>query len=367
MTRLHHQFVASSYAAERAGDAATALEYHRGVPMFTRSRHASVLEQLGTLSEEMTPWTWARWAAYQSTRAEDVEPHASITHQALTYTGLRFYGERLEQAFLAGDDPVSVTVSIIGESWIYRQLCTYELGGLEAFLDELATGRLAEESALARRWVEARMNGFEVRMSTAGRLLVHDLRARRDLELLDLGAGACARSRFLLGRVVASGTSPGLMFDTAPVGVDEQTAREVAADPRGSRWVGALSSALADRRLDLTDLEAEDLELVSDVPGLDLVEEGTRPDALASTMASLRRGRDELGRAAFRILRDVAEGCADGDRRAPYVAAAVLNPHGYAEARRHLAGSAQWAQWAERVPEPARGRLWALAGVDAAA
>lgn len=366
MTREHAQFVASSYAAERSGEAAAALEYHRGVPMFTRSRHVCILEQLAALSEEMTSWMWARWAAYQCTRAEDVEPLASLTRLALGYTGQTFYGGRFEQVFLDGGDPISVTRSIFGESWVYRQLCAYELGGLEAFLNELATGRLRENSALARRWVGARMNGFQLRSSGPGRLLVHDLRARRDVELLDLGAGASPRTPFLLGRVVASGTAPGLMFETAPVCVDEQTAYEAAADPSASGWLQALASALADKRIDLVDLESEDLELVSDVAQLDLVKEGTPADAYASTMDSLRRGRDEVGRAAFRILRDVVEGRADVERRAPYVAAAVLIPHAYVEARAKLAGSARWADWAERAPEPASGRLWRLAGVDAA-
>jgi hypothetical protein len=71
MTRDHLAFMDSSNAAERAGDAATALEYHQGIPMFRRSAHRVTLEQLADLAHEMTPWLWARWAAYQCTRAED--------------------------------------------------------------------------------------------------------------------------------------------------------------------------------------------------------------------------------------------------------------------------------------------------------
>ena len=73
MTREYHSLVASSMAAERAGEAETALEYHRGVPMFTRSAHAHQLTQLAGVADEMTPWMWARWAAYQATRAEDLK------------------------------------------------------------------------------------------------------------------------------------------------------------------------------------------------------------------------------------------------------------------------------------------------------
>ena len=71
MTREYEAFVDSANAAEHTGDAAAALEYHQGVPMFRRSAHRVVLAQLADLSEEMTPWLWARWAAYQCTRAGD--------------------------------------------------------------------------------------------------------------------------------------------------------------------------------------------------------------------------------------------------------------------------------------------------------
>jgi hypothetical protein len=77
-------------------------------------------------------------------------------------------------------------------------------------------------------------------------------------------------------------------------------------------------------------------------------------------MASLREGRDEVGRAAFRLLRSAADGGLDLDQ-APYVAAAALNPHAYAEARRMLSAPRErWRAWAELVPEPARARLLAL-------
>ena len=39
MTPDYQRFVDSSLAAERAGDAETALEFHSGVPMFARGAH----------------------------------------------------------------------------------------------------------------------------------------------------------------------------------------------------------------------------------------------------------------------------------------------------------------------------------------
>jgi hypothetical protein len=58
------------------------------------------------------------------------------------------------------------------------------------------------------------------------------------------------------------------------------------------------------------------------------------------------------------VLRSAAAGGLE-DRAAPYVAAAVLNVHAYAEAQRAILAPGQgeqWRHWAELVPGPARGR-----------
>ena len=87
MTPEYRHFFSSSQAAERAGDAETALAYHRGIPMFRRSAHVARLAQLAGLTGEMEPWMWARWAAYQCTRAEDPGSDSKkIQRTALDYT-----------------------------------------------------------------------------------------------------------------------------------------------------------------------------------------------------------------------------------------------------------------------------------------
>lgn len=365
MTRDYHAFLASSIDAERTGDAATALEYHRGIPMFRRSSHVALLSQLVDVARQMTPWAWARWAAYQSTRAEDhATTSGEITRFALDYVVRMFHAEAIEEMYDAHDDPAGFLGRTMGEDWAYHQLCTFELGGLEVFLDELAGGRLADGAGLARGWLDARMSGFRFERSGPLGLLAHDLATGRSTEVLDLGGDLGSASHgFGLARLVSSGTDPGWMFDTRPLEVDEQTAREAAevVDVHGG-WVTALSDAIEAGRLESAALRREDRELLTDVPSIDLVAMGTDPAALASTMASLRRGRDEVGRAAFRILRSVAEGSFGPDALAPYVGAAALNPHGYAEVRRLLGGAtAAFEPWARLVPDPARSRLTQLA------
>lgn len=366
MTREHLAFFDSSYAAERAGDAATALEYHRGIPMFARSSHRVLLTQLAGLADEMTPWLWARWAAYQCTRVEDPGTEgAEIQAFALDYTLRMFYGEDMAAAYQAGDDPVPFIARVCGQDWAFHQLCTHELDGLECFLDTLATGRLAQEAALAWSWTGIRMGGYQVVTSEPGTLVVRDLADDRRLSVLDLGAQADLHGEgWVLGRLVPSGTTPGLMFDTRPLPVDEQTAREAVEGTLPGAWVAALDHAIKDGRFDRSLLQSEDRELVTDVPSLSLVTVGTPLPALTSTLEQLRQGRDEVGRASYRILRSAAEGSLGPAELAPYVAAAVLNPHGFDEARRDLTRHGHrsaWSHWAELVCDPARTRLELLA------
>jgi hypothetical protein len=371
MTAEHRAFVESFVTAERAGDAATALEYHRGLPMFARSTHRQLLTQLADLSGEMTPWLWARWAAYQCTRADELGTRSGAAHHgALVLTLEMFHDETMQQLYDEGADPMPFIAETTGEDWAFHQICTFETGGLEAFLDDLATGDLAERSTLARQWIDAEMGGYRIEAAEPPALTVRDLATGQPLTVLDLGASLVSGGDgSVIGRLVPSGTEPALMFDTRPLAVDEQLARAVA-DESGSRggWMIALEDAGLACRWDPSLLRDEDRELVSDVPGLSLLAAGTEDAAMARTMESLRDGRDEVGRAAFRILCSAAAGTFGPDDRAPYVAAAVLNPHAWQEWRRKRnTPSGEWERWAALVPEPARGRLRRLARSAAAA
>ncbi|KQT90786.1 hypothetical protein ASG49_13670 [Marmoricola sp. Leaf446] len=372
----HERFVESSRAAERAGDAATALEFHVGVPMFTRGAHTVMLRQLAGLSaDEMTPWLWARWAAYQCTRAEETTHELGLVVRSAVQVVLDvFYAERLAEAHATGRDWMPVVAGVLGDSWLFHQLCAYELEGLSGFLEVLATDELLEHSDLARAWSDATMGGY--RLDAADGLVVEDLASGEERRLLDLGAGVAAgvgdsigsptepTPRWVIGRLVPSGTDPAWMFDTRPVAVDEQTAREVAAG-ENVEWLGAVHRAVRAGRVRPEDFEPEDRELVTDVPSLSLVHLATPRQALPATLDKLARGSDEVGRAAYKILRGVAEGRTDPRITPPVVAAAVLQPHAWDEAQRSLTCHPDtWRAWATLVPEPARSRLQHLAEVD---
>ena len=370
MTSAHFDLVAQSLAAERSGDAARALELHARVPALNlRSRHHVLLTQLASLGDQLPEWVWARWIAYQAVRCEDPESATGQAQRlALKYAIETFHDDQLADCHADGGDPVRVLAWVAAESWLFHQVLVHELGGLEHFVDEQATGRLAEHAELARSWAGARLGGYEIGASLpGGRLRVHDPAAGSWLEVLDLGARSDAGDDgWVLGRLVPSGVDDLLMFDTPPIAVPESVAREVAEAPQP--WT-CVKEALDEGRLVERHFMRADHELVTDVLSIDLLRIGTPAADLERVTAQLRSGRDEIPRAAFRILRRaVGGGVRQSD--ASHVAAAVLQPRARADARRMLVREGQydvWARWAALVHEPARGLLLGFAEAGRAA
>ena len=364
MSAADHDLVTQSLAAERAGDAARALELHASVPALNlRSRHNILLTQLTALGTELPDWLWARWIAYQAVRCEDPDSETGkVQRLALKYAIETFHEDQLADCHANGGDPIKVVSWVGAESWLFHQVLLHEMGGLERFVDEQVTGRLAEHAALARSWVGAPLAGYLIGPSLpGGRLRVEDPGGGSWTEVLDLGArDSAGGAGWVLGRLVPSGIGDLLMFDTAPIAVPEQVARDVAAAPKP--WL-RVKEALDEGRLVERAFMRTDYELVTDVPSIELLRIGTPPADLERVTAQLRAGRDEIPRAAFRILRRAADGVGD-PTEAPRVAAAALQPAALADARRMLVREGQydvWARWAALVHEPARGLLLDLA------
>jgi hypothetical protein len=360
LTSAHVDLVKQSLAAERSGDAARALELHTSVPALDlRSRHNLLLAQLASLGDDLPDWVWARWIAYQAIRCEDPDMETGTMQRlALKHVLETFHHDQLADCHADGGDPIRVFAWVASEWWLFHQLLVHELGGLDRFVDELATGRLAEHAALARSWVGAPLGGHLVGPALpGGRLCVEDLATDSWTEVLDLGARSNAGdSGWVLGRLVPSGVDDLLMFDTPPIAVPERVARDVAEAPEP--WA-VVTEALDEGRLVERHFMRADHELVTDVPSIDLLRVGTPSADLERVTAQLRAGRDEVPRAAFRILRRAVDG-ALLDTDAPHVAAAVLQPAARADARRLLVRESQydaWARWAALVHEPARGLL----------
>lgn len=357
MTAAHHELVTQSLAAERAGDAARALELHASVPALNlRSRHNVLLTQFAALGDELPEWVWARWCVYQALRCEDQDTESGrMQRRALTYALEVFHDDQLADCHANGSDPIRVVSCVAAESWLFHQLFVHDLDGLTTFVDELATGRLAEHAGLARSWAGARLSGYRIGPSQPdGRLAVEDLAAESWVEVLDLGARrSLVGNGCVLGQLVPSAVDDLLMFDTPPIGVPEPVAMAVAESAQP--WA-VVKKALDEGRLVERHFMRADHELVTDVLSIDLLEIGTPPADLERVTAQLRAGRDEIPRAAFRILRRAADGSTP-PQEAAHIAAAVLQPSARADARRMLVREGQydvWMRWATLVHEPAR-------------
>lgn len=362
MTPELYACVERAVAAERAGDVAAALEWHQSVPMFLRGRHRLLMANLVELGEDPPEWVWARWIVYQTTRCEDGAA-GRVLRRRIHDLAEGFHVDLLEDCYRHQGDPIQVVARLLGESWAYHQLGVHEDGGLAAFVEEFATGRLAEHAALALRWAGARMGGYEVGQSLSdARLRVRPADGEGWTEVVDLGARSCAPGRYVLGRLVPSGVGDRLMFDMPPAGVPADVARAVAARPDGDWW-RVVSTAARCGRLSPAAFLREDYELTTDVQELDLLRFGTPPRDLPRVMQQLREGRDEISRGAYRVLDRARRGDVDPTDQA-YVGAAALNVRAFADIRRETTRSGRgdrWAEWAALVVEPARARLLALA------
>jgi len=362
MTPVLLDFYERSAAAEREGDAKEALEYHLGIPMFQRSRHRSVLEQLVAAADELTPWIWARWIVYQAIRSEDPGTQtAALVRAAMQDALVTCHAALMDAAYEEGGDPVKVLANVMGESWVFHQLAAHEYGVLASFLDELAGEGLLRHADLARSWIGARMSGYRLERGTQpGTLRAHDLSSSETVEVLDLGAlPPTGTAQWVIGRIAPSGTSPEQMFDLAPLAVDEKVAQQVARRRKPGVWADDLGRAVHRGRMCGADARREDYELMTDVSSWSLVELVTKPTDLGRVRLEATDGRDVVGRAAFRVLRAAAEGSLDEDAAA-YVAAAVLNASAQGQAERKILAPGQsscWLRWAELTHDPARSRL----------
>lgn len=342
------------HAAERAGDLDAALEWHLSVPMFQRGRHKLMLEGLVDLGDPLPEWVWARLLAYLAMRCEDGRTGRLAQDHVRALIEVH-HAELLDRCYEEHGDPVKVIAWVSGESWIVHQYLAHEAGVLESFLDEFATDRLAEHAELARSWLRAPLSGYELGESREGRLRVREAGAEAWVDVLDLGARTCTSTGWVLGRLVPDGAG-GLMFDRHPLGVPAGVARAVA--DAGGAWASVMEEAIGDGRLAQDDVLREDYELTCDVPELAMLRYATPPHDLARVMMQLRGGRDEIGRAAYRILEQARRlDIAPAD--ATYVGAALLNVHAFKTMRRDVVQTGSpgaWAAWRQLLPEPARRR-----------
>jgi len=217
--------------AETRGDAAGALDIVETYPtgsdgrFFWNPHRIARLVQVEQLGGLLPRWATSRWILEQSLIQFD--PALRGARQEAMRVALELRG--------APDEPTK----IMDHDWVHRQLLIYEYGGLERFLHAWATPDLVAGADRIDEWATAPIQALRLESREPALLTWTDLATGRELVTPNLGAAVLEEAGdFALARVVP--TEGGPMFDGVPLGVAEETAGQVAADP--GAWLDALRS-----------------------------------------------------------------------------------------------------------------------------
>ncbi len=224
-------------AAEAQGNATRALELIEDMPVgpdgrpWWRPERVRRLRQIVTLGDDAPEWVFRRWVVAQAAQARLGRPREARDVAVRTRGG---------GSTLWGVDQDDAMSKVIDHDWVYRQLVLHEHGGLAAFVDGAATPALLGLAGDMRPWIGVPMGGFEFMAETSDRIVWRDLAGTQTIETLNLGgATMLAIGEAVLGRLVSA--SDVHLFDSAPLCVPIDVARDVAASP--STWVDLLGQA----------------------------------------------------------------------------------------------------------------------------
>jgi hypothetical protein len=366
--------VAATDAAETRGDARGALdlmsslENQLGDQDFWRPERVERLTQLTTFGALLPRWATSRWILAQALQTLD-EGSRSRVRRALEIA--QEIQDAVPDELRPPDDGVDRRPETIDHDWVYRQVYLYELGGLQHFMHRVVTPDLLAGADHIDQWAATPIRGFRLVARGEGRLAWEDLATGEEHQTDDLGAAAAMQpGDTVIGRLVP--TEEGPMFESVPLWVPEEVARDVAADPAG--WIDVLNAAVRVPGNEVLAISVgyHDFRLLTDVPYCvqRLVAVEFVDWTQARWLAEADGGPAELG---FRLVRAalVEEFRGDGRGFDPYpaVAAALLDVQvlDLLHDRVQDGDAARFRRLAEKVAGPAVGLCWAIADAIAAA
>lgn len=353
--------------AEARGDAAAALGHYLASPHVDGSPQLHDLEVLSGLGDDVPAWAFSRWVCGQAHRwlLFEVDPRI---RDAVLHTLMTVY---LSPDGLNLDDPdelFEIGTRLAVAHWVTAQLLLHDFGGLTDFIDCRATPELLAKAEPMAPWVASSIGGFQIVDVHHDVITLVDLADESLMEVLNIGAATgLVRYETVIGRVVPISTAPGLMFETRPLEVDEQTAHEVAGSA-GLAWLTALYDAVVEGRLpegygitgvaplmsDIVPDRPASLDDGEELPGrvIDLVQSGLSLDvahALATCEVAL-------------IVAEVAP--AGLGVCAPHAALGLVHDEVFEAALEHLTDPERelpWRRLARSMAEPVRSRCERLA------
>ena len=353
-----------------------ALSAYLRVAAYHGSPHHAVLCQLAETVDDLPDWAWARWAVYTCGRQGSGDMDAERHVRAMERTLLSVHADVCHCVTPEGKPAELFVAEVIGTDWVYRQLRTYEYGGLAAFLHGSAGLRLQTRGEQARHWPDEPMRAYRVDERAEPGLVVTDVGSGEELAVLDLGTNLLTHpGGHLIGRLVPIAEEPGLVFESPPLPVDDETAYEVAALAGQRRpadaWVDVLGRARAAGRLEAGFSRVQRESVLTDIEPVVLLVAANQEHEFADVAERSQAGEDEVGRAAFRLLNCAwlleSRGGADALHSLALLCAAVLEPGAYERARVELTQQHRcdgWVLLASAAPEPAASRFAELASLS---
>ena len=381
LTEEDHRLMRAHMDAAARGDARAAYEHLVAGAMVEGTITPYLLRELVLLGDDAPGWMYSRWCADQSYRWMLLEEDQR-TDTAVRQTMIMAHWDRVEPIL---DDEVAfleLGSRIAGGDRLCSELATFEYAGLRDFLDVKADPALLDRCDRIGEWAEARMGGFVLEQPVAGALQVRDLAEGATLEVLNLGAlSDRAPGAAVIGRLVPISVDPGLMFESRPIDVDLETARQVAravaaGDP--DDWVPVIGDARRDGRLPYAFSCGRQTLYSSDLVPLEPFEDpgggsasGPPPGRLVELLDA---GLDDyqangvmVAEVALIVVRvSGADGVASVG---PHLAAVMYEPRVFEALQVHCAESEHargWRLLASGLPEPARSRCLAMAELCAA-
>lgn len=323
-------------ASEAAGDPARALALVEDMPQgpdgrpWWRPERVRRLRQLVALGDAAPSWVWGRWVVAQAAQPRPGRATDAVDVAIETRGG---------RSTLWGVDHSDAMAKVIDHDWVFRQLILHERGGLDFFLRRVGEPRLLARAEDIPSWVGVPMGGYELLSERTDRIVWRDLGTGGTVETLNLGgASLMALGEAAIGRVVRAGGVE--LFESAPLCVPPEVARDVAASP--AAWLDALARGCrGDLGVILTELiaKAHEFDLLFDLssrlrrqliqpldPGLRSDQVGTGGNGaeydVALVLAALGGELPLAGDEAFDVATDP-----DAARPlAPLVSAALLEP-----------------------------------------
>ena len=225
--------------AERRGDAGEALRLmltHADGLSFWRPRRYTGVLQMSSLAGLLPAWATSRWVLEQAAQRLG-ERHDPVTRHRFRRALALAVELRGGPESLPGRDVVDQHCRIMDHDWVYRELFLYDLGGLQHFVDRVATPDLLAGADRIAAWVASPMGGYRLLSRDPGLLAWEGLADGAVLETANIGSAASLPpGGCVIGRMVPIET--GVMFEAAPLPVPEAVARHVAREPE--RWIDAL-------------------------------------------------------------------------------------------------------------------------------